>query len=258
MGLKFTILGCGCSYGVPRPGNDWGYCDPSEPKNKRTRSSLMVQSDTTTLVVDTGQDFRDQMNRHEVQTVDAVCYTHLHADHTSGVDDIRIYAIRNQDKIPCYMNQETYEYFLESKGYLLEVKKETHPALMTANIREPFDVFQVEDIPVSTHLLDHGIIDSIGYRFGNVAYSLDMMDIADARTFDALEGIETWIVDGGAHNVAGKSIHARFDKIIELNQRVKARRVIMSSLTNRTDYSQASSELPDGYELAYDGMVIEG
>lgn len=257
MGLKFTILGCGCSFGVPRPGNDWGSCDPSEPKNRRTRASLMVQSDETTVIVDTGQDFREQMNRHDVQLIDAVLYTHLHADHTAGVDDIRAYSIRNKDRIKGYMNQETYDFFHETRGYLINMVAQSHPALLFPQLIGSFDEFEVGDIKINSHLLDHGIIDAIGYRFGDVAYSLDMMDINDERSFKALEGIDTWIVDGGAHKVTGKAIHATFERVIELNQRVKARRVILSSLANRTDYKEASEELPEGYEIAFDGMVIE-
>lgn len=257
MGLKFTILGCGCSFGVPRPGNDWGNCDPSEPKNRRSRASLMVQSNETTIILDTGQDFREQMNRHNVQSIDAVLFSHLHTDHTSGVDDIRAYSIRNKARIKGYMNQETYDFFHKTKGYLIESVGETHPALLSPQVIKSFDTFEIGDIKIQSHSLDHGIIEAIGYRFGNFAYSLDMMDINDERTFEALEGVDTWVVDGGAHKVTGHAIHATFERVIELNQRIKARRVILSSLANRTDFKEASEELPDGYEIAYDGMVIE-
>ena len=258
MGLKFTILGCANSYGVPYAGNDWGDCDPNEVRNRRTRCSLLVQSENTSIVIDTGADFREQMNIHKVNTLDAVLYTHKHSDHTAGIDDLRIYAIRNKAPLCAYLDSDTLDYIRTSRDYILETKVKEYPAMLTTHTVDPYSDFTINnDLKVQTHSLNHGSIISMGYRFGDVAYSLDMKDITDSRSFDALYGIKTWIVDAGAYKSEHNPVHATFDRIIELNQKVKASRVILTSLSNRIDYKQASSELPDGYEIAYDGMKIK-
>ncbi len=257
MKLKFTILGCTSSFGVPYPGNDWGVCDPHEPKNRRTRCSLLIQSETTTLIVDTGADFREQMNRYNIKNLDAVFYTHKHADHTAGIDDLRIYAVRNKEKLTAYMNEETSLEVLRNKSYIFKQEHASHPAILSPYILQPFETVEVGDIAVQTHVLDHAVLNAVGYRFGNTAYSVDMKDIAEEKSFDALEGIDTWIVDAGAYHRTSFSLHATFDKIIELNKRIGAQRVILTSLSNHIDYKVASQEIPEGFEIAYDGLCVE-
>ena len=254
--LKFTILGSGCSFGVPYPGNHGGKCDPSNPKNRRMRCSLLVQSDTTNIVVDTGQDFREQTNINEIKYIDAVLYSHKHPDHTAGIDDMRMFAIRVQNTIPAYMDDTTYEYLARAKDYLIKQENIAYPPIITPHILSGYETFSVGDIDVSTHILDHGTINSTGFRFGDVAYSLDMKDIHDERTFTALEGIGAWIVDAGGFESSENPVHASFEHIMNLNKRIKAKRVIFTSHTNHIDYDTISAQLPDGYELAYDGQVL--
>ncbi|MGB1076900.1 MAG: MBL fold metallo-hydrolase [Bdellovibrionales bacterium] len=255
--LKLTILGSGCSFGVPYAGNSWGECDPNEPKNKRSRCALLVESDTTTVVIDTGQDFREQMNKHNVQNVDAVLYTHKHPDHTAGIDDLRIYSIRKgKQPLPAYMDQTTYDYLSIAKDYLIEEQHETYPSVLVPHILAPLEKIKIGDIDITTHTLDHGTITSTGYRFGNTAYSLDMKSIPEEKSLQSLIGIDTWIVDAGAYREKNFSVHANFDEVIALNQKIKAERVIFMSLSNKIDYQTVSKELPNGYELAYDGMII--
>ncbi len=257
MGLKFTILGCGNSFGVPYAGDDWGECDPSEPKNRRSRCSLLVQSEKAAVIIDTGADFRDQMNAHKVKSLDAVFYTHKHSDHIAGIDDLRVYSVRNGFPLPAYMDAETDKNIRETKLYLVKELNKEYPQVIEPEVVVPFEVIGVEDIIVETHDLYHGPLDCIGYRVGNLAYSLDMKDIRTPKTLEVLQGIDTWIVDGGGHMSESNPVHATFNRVMELNEKVKAKRVILTSLNKYVDYKTASAELPEGYEIAYDGMVIE-
>ncbi len=257
MSLTFTILGSGCSYGVPYAGNDWGECDPHEPKNRRTRCSLLVQSENTTMIVDTGPDFREQMNSYDIKKIDGVVYTHKHPDHTAGIDDLRIYAIRNKEALRAYMDQDTSDYLMLSKDYLFKERHKTYPAIIRPEIIQHFDSFQIGDIDIETHVLDHVTVNTTGYRFGDLAYSVDMRDINNERSFEALKDIKTWIVDAGAYTLTSFSVHATFEHVQELNKRIKAERVILTSLSKRVDYKKASEHLPEGFELAYDGLKIK-
>ena len=259
MGYKITILGCGNSFGVPRPGNEWGDCDPKNQKNRRTRCSLLVQSKTTNLVVDTGQDFREQMNAHNVKTLDAVLYTHAHGDHVAGIDDVRVYAQDkvNSGKFPVYSSQSCLTELQRRYKYLFETVNPSYPALFRKELVKVYEPFRVGDIDITPHLLNHGRITALGYRFGNTAYSVDMLDLAnDDMSIDHLKGINTWIVDAGGFMSSTNPVHASFERIFALNEKIGAKRVILTVLSHLIDYDSVNADLPDGFELAYDGLIL--
>jgi phosphoribosyl 1,2-cyclic phosphate phosphodiesterase len=186
---RFTILGCGSSPGVPRIDGDWGACDPANPRNRRTRAAFLVRqigpSGTTTVVIDTGPDFREQMIRAEVRSLDAALYTHPHADHIHGIDDLRGFALRQRQQIPIYANAFTLERIRESFGYCFETPQGSayppiiHPHVF-ANDAEPWTIDGAGG-PISVRPLEliHGDIVSIGFRIGDVAYCSDVSDISE-------------------------------------------------------------------------------
>lgn len=253
--LTFTILGCGNSTGVPIPGNRWGDCDPKEPKNRRMRCSLMVQSPITTIIIDTGADFREQMNKHDVQYIDAVFYTHMHGDHTAGIDDLRAYKFIQKENIELYASPETLDSLRPRYNYIFEGGVSScYPPLV--NVNEIYDdPFTIDDIRVVPFQQDHGTCKSTGFRFGDTAYSVDIYDLDD-RAIMALKGVKTWIVDAAGYHNENNKVHANLKTIYSLNEQIGAEKVILTSLSVNMDYQTLKKELPAGYEPAYDGMIV--
>ncbi len=258
--LKITVLGCGNSTGVPAIGNFWGDCDPNEPKNRRTRSSIAVQSDQTTLIIDTGPDFRSQMNREEISDIDAVLYTHQHNDHTMGMDELRALKFLNKkDKIPIYASPETLEDLEHRFKYLFKGGNHSlYPPIIESNII-PLDAYgkemRIGDISFIPFEQDHGSCMSVGYRFGDFAYSVDMLDLDDIA-IETLSGIKTWLVDCAAYKNDHNAVHASLNKIIALNQEIKAKTVYLTSLSLVADYQTFLKDCPEGFFPSYDGLIL--
>lgn len=258
--LKITILGCGNSTGVPAIGNYWGSCDPNEPKNRRTRSSIAVQSNEKTIIIDTGPDFRNQLNRENIQDVDAALLTHMHGDHVNGIDELRVVRFRRDKLVDVYMNQETYDDVASRFPYVFKggADIKLYPPILKANIFKSNDFGvrnTISDINFTPFEQDHGTCVSIGYRFGNFAYSLDMLKLDD-NAIKQLVGIDTWIVDAAGYKNEKNFAHASLQEVFELNEKIGAKRVILSSLSLSMDYQTLINELPDGYEPAYDGLTF--
>ena len=260
--LEFTVLGCGSSGGVPRADGDWGACDPAEPKNRRRRCSLLVrrkgEGAETTVLVDTSPDLREQAIAAKVKRLDAVLYTHDHADQAHGIDDIRAFYLRQRAQIPAHMDAATFASLHNRFGYIFEASG-GYPAICQAHvIPEHGTRWQVSgpsgDIPVVTFDQDHGAIRSVGYRFGNVAYSPDVRDIP-AAAMGALEGLDVWIVD--ALRFTPHPTHAHLEQTLAWIERVKPRRAILTNMHIDIDYNAISAHLPANVEPAYDGMTIE-
>lgn len=256
MEIKLTIMGCGDSHGVPRAGDEWGECNPHNEKNRRTRCSLLIQSPSTTLIIDTGSDFRHQTIRHKVKYINAVLYTHAHGDHVGGMDDLRTYFMRQKNPIDIYANKKCLETLRQKYPYLFEQVSEFYPVVVASNEIKEFYNYKIGDISFSTHNLIHGEEKTTGFRFGDIAYSVDMHDLENTdETHEAFKGVKTWIVDAGGYNYHRNPVHASFDRVFELNDRiVNAERVILNVLPIYIDFDKVSAELPDGYELAYDGL----
>ena len=257
--LKVTILGCGNSTGVPAVGNYWGKCDPSEPKNRRLRSSIAVQSANTTVIVDTGPDFREQVNRAHIERVDAVLYTHSHGDHVNGIDDLRSLRFRQKQLVPVYGNDETLDDLAKRFDYLFEGgKSPLYPPVVEAQRIEegqygqPITHGDIDFIPFPQ---DHGTCIATGYRFGDLAYSVDMLTLDDFAV-KVLTGIKTWIVDCASYNDPNNTVHANIDTILKLNEKIGAGQVILSSLSLSMDYQTLKQELPLPLIPGYDQMSI--
>jgi len=263
--LEFTILGSGSSGGVPRADGNWGVCDPANPKNRRTRCSMMVRRPgghppelQTTVLIDTSPDMRLQTADAGARRVDAVLYTHDHADQCNGIDDLRAFYLRNQSRTPCFMDARTratigarFSYVFKGEG--------GYPAICDIVDLPPYGVdFSVDGpsgpIHVATFDQDHGDIRSVGYRIGDVAYSSDVVGLPDS-SFEALAGVRVWIVD--ALRYRPHPTHATVERALEWIARVKPERAILTNLHIDLDYETLRKELPVGVEPAYDGLRFE-
>ncbi len=260
--LEVTILGCGSSAGVPRADGNWGACDPANPRNVRSRCSLSVRrlseegpERQTTLVVDAAPEFRLQIAAAGARRLDGLLLTHDHADQCHGIDDIRAFALGQHRRIDCWMDDVTRA-SLEHRFRYLFHGEELYPAIGEARTTPPHGAAWEIDgpsgaIPVTTFDQGHGPIRSLGYRFGNMAYSSDVVDLPEA-SFSALESLDVWIVD--ALRYAPHPTHAHVDKTLAWIKRVKPKRAILTNMHIDLDYAELARRLPSDVEPAYDGM----
>lgn len=260
--LEFTILGCGSSGGVPRADGDWGACDPAEPKNRRSRCSLLVRRKAdsgpqTTIVVDTSPDFREQAICAGVKRLDAILFTHDHADQAHGIDDVRAFFLRQRARIPTWMDAATFASLSNRFGYIFEPVG-GYPAICEPHVIPAHgDRWEVQGpygaVPVTTFDMDHGEIRSVGYRFGNVAYSPDVRDLPE-ESFEALRDLDVWIVD--ALRWTPHPTHAHVEKTLGWIERVNPRRAILTNLHIDLDFNALARDLPSGVEPAFDGLML--
>ena len=263
--LEFTILGCGSSGGVPRADGAWGVCDPDEPRNRRSRCSLLVRrkaetpdAPETTLVIDTSPEFRQQTAAAGVSRLDAVLYTHDHADQTHGIDDLRAFWLRHRRQTPCYMDAVTRTSLTRRFAYVFEGEG-GYPAICEPRALPPHgQPFEIEGpsgpVPILTFDQDHGAIRSVGYRIGDVAYSSDIVGFPEEATA-ALEDLDIWIVD--VLRLTPHPTHAHLDMTLEWIDRFKPRRAILTNMHLDLDYRTLAKSVPPGVEPAYDGMRFE-
>ncbi|HET9160055.1 MAG TPA: MBL fold metallo-hydrolase [Caulobacteraceae bacterium] len=265
MRLEFTILGCGSSGGVPRADGNWGACDPNEPKNRRMRCSLMVRrlkgaapDEATGVLVDTSPDLVRQTSGAGLKRLDGVLLTHDHADQVHGIDDIRAFAIRQRAVVPVWMDHATETTVRRRFGYIFEGSGGYPAIAMPRRLPPHGDAWRIEgpsgEIPIVTFEQGHGEIRSIGYRFGDVAYSSDV-DALSEEAFSALQGLDVWIVD--ALRETPHPSHAHLARTLEWIDRVKPRRAVLTNLHVDLDYATLRAKLPSGVEPAYDGLRFE-
>ena len=249
--MKMTILGCGTSGGVPRIGRQWGDCDPNEPKNRRRRVSILVQRGATNVIVDTSPDFREQCLDAGIDHLDAVLYTHDHADHTHGIDDLRGFFYLKRSPIPAYGDAQTLSVLNQRFPYVFDG---THGYPAIAEAREINGALKIGELDVMPFRQGHGPITSLGFRFGPLAYSTDL-DALDEAAFAALEGIDIWIVDALRYDP--HPTHAHLERTLAWIERVAPRRAILTHMNWEMDYQTLRRQLPAGVEPAYDGLAIE-
>lgn len=255
--MKITVLGCGGSLGVPASGGFWGTCDPNEPKNHRTRASILVQSATTNVLVDTSYDLRDQLNRHKVQSLDGVLITHGHNDHVNGIDDLRPIAYHHNTRLDLFANAETLEEIHRRWPYLFEPKfGGIYTEFVQKREIQNYDKFTVGDIGVESFEMDHKTILALGYRFEDFAYCVDVAELNE-KSLEKLKGIETWIVDAAAHYKEKIGTHANIQRVIQWAEILKPKMTYLSVLTTHMDYKTLCDELPPHIRPAYDGMEID-
>ena len=262
--LKVTILGSGSSGGVPRIGGkdgrgEWGACDPKEPKNRRRRCSLLVERGATQVLVDCSPDMRDQLIDAGVSRLDAVLITHDHADQCHGLDDLRMVAQNMMRRVPVFTEEQTFRTLTERFGYCFKAQDPSaYPAILDGHlIARPFKALTIEGKGGAIEVLpfdqDHGLMTSLGFRFGPIAYSSDVVGLDDAA-FAALAGVEVWIVDALRHKP--HPTHAHVDLTLSWIRKVRPRRAVLTNLHIDLDYQTLRHSLPEGVEAAYDGMEI--
>lgn len=254
---KLIILGSGASAGVPTIGNWWGACDPAEPKNRRTRPSIAIKTDKTLLIVDTSPDFREQMNRENLGCPDAIIITHTHSDHINGIDDLRAFQRLQQRTFPIYAMEETMPSLMKRADYLFkESENGFYQKVCEAKTVEPLKPLAIGDIMAVPFLQNHGTINSLGLRFGNIGYSTDMKWLSDGA-LAALGGIDTWIVDGAGYLSTANPVHTSIQEVVEMNRIIGAKKVILTHLTPAMDYHSLLTTLPPGFMPAHDGLCLK-
>jgi phosphoribosyl 1,2-cyclic phosphate phosphodiesterase len=250
--MKITILGSGTSTGVPMVGCSCPVCSSDDPRNKRTRASIVVESADRYILVDTSTDLRKQVLREKIPRIDAVLFTHSHADHIHGIDDMRGFHFIHKRIIPCYGDRETIATISKNFSYIFKgLDAAGYAPLLESHILSgPFTLFGLKIIPIP---LIHGAMTATGYRIGNVAYLTDLSCIPDA-SMDLLTGLETLIID--ALRYTPHPNHLNIEGALKVVERLKPRRALFTHLTHEVSYSDGS-KLPVGVELAYDGLTIE-
>lgn len=262
---RFTILGCGSSPGVPRINGDWGACNPENPKNRRLRASFLVEQiaengGRTTVVIDTGPDFRQQMINAKVQNLDAVLYTHAHADHLHGIDDIRGFFITQRKQIPIYADFATMERIRSGFGYCLETPQGSdYPPIAEAHLLPDHDTpitingagGRITFLPMTQK---HAAIQSIGFRIGDVAYCTDVSDFPEA-SIAKLHGLDLLILDALQYKYHPS--HLSLSQALGWIEQLQPKRTVLTHMHVPLDYDTVMAETPDHVEPGYDGFCAE-
>lgn len=250
--MRSRILGCGTSSGVPRIGNDWGACDPSEPRNRRSRASIIVESATTRILVDTSPDLREQLLRADVADVDAVIWTHDHADHCHGIDDLRQLFIARDRPVEAYARADTLVSLRTRFAYAFD-GKDGYPPTVDGQVLQ--DDWTLGDIRIRAADQPHGTITSAGLRFdgpdGSIAYSTDVNELTPDMEI-LFEGVDIWIVD--ALRRKPHPTHPHLALTLDWIARLAPARAILTHMDHSMDYASLCAELPAGVEPGWDGL----
>lgn len=262
--LRVTILGCASSPGVPRIGGGWGACDPDNPKNRRLRCSILVErikpdGRKTQVLVDTSPDLREQSLRAGFGRIDAVLYTHAHADHLHGIDDLRAFALNMRQRVDIYADQATRERVFQAFEYCFRTPEGSgYPPILTAHDMTANKAFEIDGeggpIPVLPIPQIHAGMETLAFRFGPLAYSPDVSHLPDASALE-LKDLKVWIVD--AMRYKPHPSHFSVDEALEWVAKLKPERAILTHMHIDLDYETLRSELPHPVEPAFDGMVVE-
>jgi len=250
--MKITILGSGTSTGVPMVGCTCPVCTSSNPRDKRTRASLLICYSGRAVLVDTSTDLRSQALRHHLRRIDAVLFSHAHADHVNGIDDLRGFHFLHHEIIPCFASRATLDSLLSGFGYIFnEYEGSGYSPLLAANeISAPFELFGQIITPIP---LLHGKTTSLGYRIGNFAYLTDCSDIPEP-SMELLQGVELLVIDG--LRWAEHPFHFNIEGAIAAARLTGATRTILTHLTHQIAHSE-ETKLPVGFEFAYDDMEFD-
>ena len=263
MSYRATILGCGSSGGVPRIGTMWGACDPANPKNLRRRCSALIERigkpRHTTVLIDTSPDLREQLLSVRCEALDGVLYTHDHADHTHGIDDLRMVAYAMKKRLDVWVDAPTRASLGERFAYCFEQPPgSSYPPILRAHSIEPPAPVCVDGPSGAVEVVPipqlHGDIATLGFRVRGLAYSPDVSDIPVA-SLPLLQGLDVWIVD--ALRFTPHPSHFSVKQALAWIKRLAPKRAILTHMTTDLDYEALRRELPDGVEPAYDNMVIE-
>ena len=259
-----TIMGCGSSGGVPRIGGNWGVCDPANPKNRRRRCSLLIEGRTgdsapTRIVVDTGCDLREQLLAADVDRIDAVLYTHEHADHTHGIDDLRVLALNNRKRVEVYFSHEAGERIVGSFAYCFTAPPGSgYPPILNQNLMVAGQPLTVTgpggEIDILPFKQTHGDIFSLGFRIGNFAYSCDLSGIPP-ESDSAVSGLDVWVLD--ALRPTPHPSHLSLPEALEAIEQFKPGQAVLTNLHIDLDYEVTDATTPRYVHPAFDGLQVD-
>ncbi|MGD0109719.1 MAG: MBL fold metallo-hydrolase [Rhodopila sp.] len=261
--MKVTLLGTGGSAGVPMIGGAdgsgyWGDCDPAEPRNRRTRASIVVESeDKQRLLVDTSPDMRSQLLDCRIPGVDAVLFTHAHADHVTGIDDVRILNRIANRPLPAFASAATLAEMMHRFEYAFRPwePSQFYRPVLEAKVVQNGEVFETAGLSVRVFAQNHGRVETLGLRIGSFGYSTDVVAL-DEDAFAALDGVDVWVVDcfqrRGPHWT-----HADLTIVLGWLARLKPRRTVLTHMGTDMDWAWLQANLPPGIEAGYDGMVLD-
>lgn len=261
--LRLTILGCGSSPGVPRITGDWGNCDPDNPKNRRLRPAAMLErigtNGTTRVVIDTGPDFREQMIAARVSDLDGVIYTHPHADHIHGIDDLRSYALHKRTLVDIFADAPTMARLHQGFGYCFKTPPgSSYPPILRPHIFKHHEIIEIDGaggkLCVETLPQVHGDIVSLGLRAGGIAYCTDVSGFEEP-TVNKLQDLDYLVID--ALQYRRHPSHLSLDEALQWIEKLRPKRAVLTHLHVPLDYDTVMRETPEHVEPAYDGMAIE-
>lgn len=250
--MKITILGCGASGGVPLITGEWGSCNPNNPKNRRRRASILVQTKGKNILIDTSPDLRAQLLDAGVGNIDLVLYTHDHADHVGGIDDLRQIYAKHKQPIPAYADHGSLSRLRKSYRYALVTLDPLYPAFLEG--RELEDLIDFHGIQIISYLQYHGHRSSFGFRIGNFAYSTDLIELPE-ESYDLLHGVKIWVVD--CLQDKPHISHSNVEQTLKMIKKVKPEQAILTHMTHHLDYDDINARTPPNVTPAYDGMVLE-
>ncbi|MFH1803538.1 MAG: MBL fold metallo-hydrolase [Pseudomonadota bacterium] len=254
---KITILGCGSSNGVPSVGLGWGECNPDNPKNRRLRSSILIETGGKTILVDVTPDFREQALRHDIKHLDAVLFTHAHADHVHGIDDLRWINVAMHQPIDIFASSDTLDDIHKRFGYVLDPLAEGagfyYKPVLKPHVIAP-GAFEAAGVPLTAFSQDHGYAETLGFRIGNFAYSPDVVRFPESAR-QHLYGLDVWVVD--CLREKPHATHAHLQQALEWVAEFKPRQVYFTHMSILLDYDVANALTPDHVSPAHDGLVIE-
>ncbi len=258
--LTFTVLGCGASGGVPRLGNNWGSCNPKEKKNHRLRCSLLVEKEVnskkTVVLIDTGPDMRQQLLRANVADLNGIIYTHSHADHVHGIDDLRMLVFKRRARLPVYADQRTRKRLVEGFGYIFEQPKgSNYPAILDLKkLRNPTVIDGPGgEITFEPLEVKHGEIDALGFKVGNLAYIPDVSEIYDS-TWKKIFAIDTLLIDALRYDPHPS--HSHVSQTLNWIEKLRPKQTYLINLNIELDYNILSREVPENVSVAYDMLKI--
>ncbi len=251
--LKITILGSGTSTGIPVIGCQCAVCRSSHPYNQRTRCSLLISSGPYNILIDTSTDLRQQALREDIRHIDAVFYTHGHADHLHGIDDLRAFNMTMETPIPIYAAEETLAHIRHSFGYIFEYKEPATFVPKLNLIPMPKQIV-IGDMKMKAVPLQHGCGKSTGYRCGPIAYLTDCNGIPES-SLTLLQHLDLLILDGLRYKP--HQTHFNIPQAIEMARRIGAKRTLLTHLSHDIEHFQVNAQLPGGIELAHDGQTLE-